>query len=560
MKQYILPLVAFLALPLQAQNVVDAVRLGSSDISGTARYRSMAGAFGALGGDPSAMGDNPAGIGIYRGTSTFSFSPNLSFAHTEVDATETIKRKKADASVSNVSYVVSFKTEDAQHLVNFNVGIGFNHNVGMVRRYKMVLDTPVSSFGSYLANRANNTLLAIGQYSNPGYMQTDGWNDNSFPLTTIYAYDCYAIDQVSTTDANGNTILGDGVESYDQHNGYNSYQRLDVYEKNRNDEYHINFAGNWDDVIYGGLTFSISDFNSTITSEMNEDYQQDYQGSYTQYLNDLEIKGSGVNLKFGILAKPTPVWRVGAAIHTPTWYHMKDIYMGKMITDDTRCNDYSGGMTYEYRYKYYSPWEYQLSSAWVLGQRALLSVEWDMKNFKSQKYKSDDYDEGDGAFSDVNSCFKDYCALQHTWKAGLEFRLTDNISLRGGYAYKTSPYDEDLIDNPGKSRGWNNGYYGDDNTLLYDSSTKPNYTLLDDQQYITAGVGWSSTHWYIDLAFMHHTQNELLAAYPTTDALYDVTDGVATMTNDATYGAVSADHVKLTTKRLQWDLTLGLRF
>ena len=37
-----------------------------SDLNGTARFVGMGGAMGALGGDISTMGTNPAGIGIYR--------------------------------------------------------------------------------------------------------------------------------------------------------------------------------------------------------------------------------------------------------------------------------------------------------------------------------------------------------------------------------------------------------------------------------------------------------------------------------------------------------------
>ncbi|MBO6012844.1 MAG: hypothetical protein J6P82_04935 [Bacteroidales bacterium] len=563
MKRYIFALLALSVLPLSAQNVVDGTRFGSTDITGTARYRSMAGAFGALGGDPSAMTDNPAGMGIYRGTSQLSITPNLTFAHSEVNGSLNTDIRKTDGSVSNLGYVISFKTDNAKHLVNFNVGIGFNHSAGLTRRYKMFQNQPISSFGAYLANRANNALLAAGQYGNPDYLSKGGWDDSSFPLTTIYAYDCYAIDQVRTTDGAGNTVLGDGVESYDQHEGLPSYQQMLVTERNRNDEYNINFSGNWEDFFYAGLTLSIADFNSTITTRMDEDYDISRQGSYTEYHNDLETKGSGVGLKGGILIKPSDSWRIGVAVHTPTWYNMKDFYMGEMTTEDTRLEGkYSGGETYEYRYKYFSPWEYQLSTAWVLGNKALLSLEWDAKDFTSQKYKvAEDEDDGIDIYEDVNSCFEDFCTMQHTFKAGVEYRVTDHFSIRGGYAYKTSPYKKDLMDNPGKSRGWSNGYFGDDNTLLFDSTTKPNYTLLDNQQYITAGMGWHGETWFVDLSFMHHTQNELLAAYPTTDALYNIdNNGVVTMTNDANFGAVSADHVDLKTRSLHWDLTVGFRF
>ena len=51
---------------IMAQTEFDALKVVQSDINGTARYMSMAGAFGALGGDASAIKDNPAGFGIYR--------------------------------------------------------------------------------------------------------------------------------------------------------------------------------------------------------------------------------------------------------------------------------------------------------------------------------------------------------------------------------------------------------------------------------------------------------------------------------------------------------------
>ena len=44
----------------------DYVRLGERSIMGTARYVGMCGAMTAIGGDPSAVYDNPAGLGLYR--------------------------------------------------------------------------------------------------------------------------------------------------------------------------------------------------------------------------------------------------------------------------------------------------------------------------------------------------------------------------------------------------------------------------------------------------------------------------------------------------------------
>src|SRR5680860_538441 len=49
----------------QDQDITDAVRYSSDQLSGTARYRAMSGAFGALGGDLSAVSINPAGSAVF---------------------------------------------------------------------------------------------------------------------------------------------------------------------------------------------------------------------------------------------------------------------------------------------------------------------------------------------------------------------------------------------------------------------------------------------------------------------------------------------------------------
>ena len=48
-----------------AQSQADAYRLSQTELTGTARFVSMGGAFGALGGDISVMSYNPAGLAIY---------------------------------------------------------------------------------------------------------------------------------------------------------------------------------------------------------------------------------------------------------------------------------------------------------------------------------------------------------------------------------------------------------------------------------------------------------------------------------------------------------------
>ena len=67
-----------------AQNFEDALRYSSGRIEGTARSGAMGNAFGALGGDFTGAGINPAGLGIYR-SSEFALTP--SFGMTEITRT-----------------------------------------------------------------------------------------------------------------------------------------------------------------------------------------------------------------------------------------------------------------------------------------------------------------------------------------------------------------------------------------------------------------------------------------------------------------------------------------
>ena len=66
MKKYIFIFLTGLSFSaLQAQEIRDALRYSQDNLNGTARYRAMSGAFGALGGDLSSLNVNPAGSAIF---------------------------------------------------------------------------------------------------------------------------------------------------------------------------------------------------------------------------------------------------------------------------------------------------------------------------------------------------------------------------------------------------------------------------------------------------------------------------------------------------------------
>ncbi|HET8752740.1 MAG TPA: UPF0164 family protein, partial [Salinimicrobium sp.] len=83
MKKMIFAFVAMASMAVEAQNITDAVRYSTTELNGTARYRSMSGAFGALGGDLSALNINPAGSAVFL-RSSLSFSLDIASAENDV--------------------------------------------------------------------------------------------------------------------------------------------------------------------------------------------------------------------------------------------------------------------------------------------------------------------------------------------------------------------------------------------------------------------------------------------------------------------------------------------
>ena len=76
MKQYILLFfLVFSITKIQAQEISDAVRYANNNLTGTARFTALSGAFGALGGDFSSLNVNAAGGAVFlRNQITFTLS------------------------------------------------------------------------------------------------------------------------------------------------------------------------------------------------------------------------------------------------------------------------------------------------------------------------------------------------------------------------------------------------------------------------------------------------------------------------------------------------------
>ena len=107
MKRNIITLTLLLAATAaSAQGIFDALRYADNSINGTARYMSMAGAFGALGGDASSIVDNPAGLAIYR-SSEMTITGNFMTVQTNSSWDQAASGSKFNFNINNAALVFS---------------------------------------------------------------------------------------------------------------------------------------------------------------------------------------------------------------------------------------------------------------------------------------------------------------------------------------------------------------------------------------------------------------------------------------------------------------------
>ena len=412
-----------LAMSAQAQTEADALRFSQTANYGTARSAAMGGAFGALGGDISSMSSNPAGIGVFR-KHEFNFTPLINFTKTSAG-----DRSVTDNSfqIGTLGGVISFYNPNFDWR-GFNFGISYTN----LNNFNRKNDQAVYNSG--------NSLTDVWAAQSTGYI-----SDKLNPYTTKLAYDTYLINPIAADTFVPVLTDGELVNQYKM-----------IKEDGYQGEIDFSFGTNYKDKLYLGMTIGMQTLyykmNSTYTELASLDSELDFY-NFNEYS---KISGTGVNFKFGAIYRPIPELRIGAAIHTPTWYSMtqsieNSIYSQFNTPDNTETGreyDYydvnsSDGPDgyyygpYKFDYDLKTPWRAIFSVATVLKQKAILSVDYEYIDYASAKFS----EASDGvSYQDVNSGIKYLYQGGHNLRAGAEYRVNSTFSLRGGYSYQGSPY------------------------------------------------------------------------------------------------------------------------
>lgn len=513
------------AASASAQSAVDGFHLSQPGaLYGTARFMSMGGAFGALGGDMSTLSYNPAGIGVYR-SSEIGITVNFDIQNTGLDFGKgKTSENHLNFLMNNGGYVGSALMPNSA-LRSFNWGFTYNRRANFNRRYKGYAPSITNSMSNFMAGIANDYGLVERDFD-----MKYPYDDSYAPWIDILGYDSYLISPVTGgTYTNWYGLYGEGTT------GSSS---ISVEETGGIDEYNISFGGNFVDKLYWGMDFGIFDINYTRESmyaeslenayvlEPNKDNFSRTNASWDLY-NWYALNGTGFNYKLGLIYKPIQELRIGFAFHTPTWYSLDESYYantsysypGTDIRDGQQETNegYNGYNEYNLR----TPWRFIFSAAGVIENKLIVSADVDFTDNQylhlSSPYYNGSYVNNYGdPFATTNQQVKDYYKSSVTFRAGLEYRVSKNVSLRAGYAHVSDPVKEDAKNNK---------------IEIVTAGTDPSYQLDNTTDYVTAGIGYHYKHFYLDAAYVYRHQSADWHAF-TVDPDYPLDNGAqAKMTN-----------------------------
>jgi len=484
---------------VKAQNITDAVRYSSDNLDGTARFISMGGAFGALGGDLSAIKLNPASSSVFL-TNQAALTLNLAAYKNETDYMEghnSYRNNDLDLSQAGMVFVYNNQNENAT-VSRLSFGITYDRINNFRNRYKAVgrsNETVSDMFLSFAQGvpldlftpRSGEGLSGLYDYL--GYAN-EGFNNNR--LQTAYlGYEGYLFDAEDPDDM-GNT-------SYTSNVSGNTFDHFyENYEKGTNGKVSFNGGIAFQDRFYLGLNLNSHIIDFRQNTFINESIPGSSLIQEINFGNYLDTRGSGFSMQIGGIARVGNMVRVGLSYESPTWFRISEetnqilrtyhSEFGEVIVNPRVTNIYPS-------YSLRTPGRVNASVATIFGVSGLLSFDYSYKDFSNTKFTS-------SGFGSANREISDRLRAVSTFRAGGEYRIK-NFSVRGGFRYEESPYKDNSIGNlRGYSAGLGYNFGGFQIDLAYDWH-KRNYNndLLNTGFSNRAAVKNTMSNYVLTLVF-----------------------------------------------------------
>ena len=417
MKRILIIVLFISSIPtLFSQNSSDALRYSRILYGGSARFQGLGGTFGAVGADFSSIATNPAGLGLFT-SSEMTLSPSIRMENSYSNYNmETNRDNKFNVGMNNLGLVFHLDGNDksSSGFKGFNVAFGMNRQNDFNSRVFMEGTNNKNSLLTQYVNILNNT---------PGGVIPQMINDQ-YPFDIALAFNTFLIDTLNNRYFN-DAPKGGVIQS-----------KLVTTEGSIN-EFDIAFGANYNDRLYIGATIGIPViryYEHSQYREVKNDTAIHYFKSMT-FNQELETHGTGINLKIGLIYRPGDWIRVGAAIHTPTYYNnMRDNWDSDMTGELTFGTYSSSSPLGSFDYQLTTPFRAIGSVAFIIGKFGLISGEYEYVNYSQSSFSA-----SSTSFSDVNNDIKNKYKTPLNLRFGTEWRI-QNFLLRGGFGYYGSPY------------------------------------------------------------------------------------------------------------------------
>lgn len=501
MKRYIIVILSLLFLgTVSAQTLYDGVEFSNKNLSGTARFVGMGGAMGALGGDISTIGTNPAGIGIYRSNdamTSFSFSSHE--IETKYDGNKfTNNRNRGNFDNFGIVFSNNMGKYNALRFVNF----AFNYNRSKTFYRTREMD------GIMGGSQIDQMITQANDMYDAGHdlvTLSDGWKNNLFAMNSVgwlgaIGYEGWLF---SPAQEGGFGVIWDGYPT-----GF-------FYSKEWGgiNEYDFNVSLNFIDRVYLGLSIGVYDLNYKKYAYYGENLY--YAGATkTNEGYDLHstkwIDGAGFDFKFGIIARPfeDSPFRLGLAFHTPTYYKLtlgaeSDLFStvgyvddkGESVMTDIHVSTANGLDRVEKDFKLHTPWTLNFSLGHTIGTQLALGAEYEYQDNSNIKFKySDRYG---GTMDFETTVAKEYLKGVHTFRIGAEYNVIPEFAFRVGYNLSTSSYKNNAT-----------------KVLAANAlETDTDYANSEALHRFTLGLGYRGRSFYADLGYQYNHYKEDFYAF-----------------------------------------------
>ncbi|WP_224483712.1 OmpP1/FadL family transporter [Robertkochia aurantiaca] len=437
----VLPFLSIIAtvITVSAQTKSDVLSLGLDNLAGTARYQGMSGAFGALGGDLSALNNNPASSAVFNNTSFAITGGNYNVENDTRYGNSANTLGLDQFELNQLGSVIVFRNTQANSVWR-KVTLGFNYELQNHFDNQYLVDGNSSnSIADYFTAYAEGfTTDQIGRLSGESY--TDAYINIGRDLgydaqQGFLGYESFIIDPESAGStsyiSNGSTI--------------DDYSHLQfVSQSGYDNKFTVNLGTQYGQNLYFGTSLNFHTVERRIFKEFEEDgYTPTSFLQFAAFDNYLYTYGTGFSFDFGMIGKINQMLRFGLSYRSPTWYRLYDELEQGVFT---RLNTGSGAgeqvSIYPaaiFRFPDYEiqlPSKYTGSLALVFGEVGLISFDYtyqDMSNAELQPLN-------DPFFARENQDIRNQFQAVSTFKLGGEVRFERIVSLRAGYRFEQSPY------------------------------------------------------------------------------------------------------------------------